>query len=67
MASTSLLSACACGSLVYHPSQPPARPPRWFQVPKTVGGKKKKKGIKLEGAMLGFASGTNYALLEQPE
>ncbi len=37
------------------------------QVPKTVGAKKKKKGTKLDSNMLGFASGTNYALLEQPE
>lgn len=25
------------------------------------------QGKKLDGSMLGFASGTNYALLEQPE
>jgi hypothetical protein len=37
----------------------------WVQVPKTAG--KKKKGKKLEASMLGFASGTDYALLEAPE
>lgn len=46
------------------PALPCLAPP---QVPKTVGAKKKKKGTKLDSNMLGFASGTNYALLEQPE
>ncbi len=36
-----------------------------LQVPKTAGGKKK-KGKKLDTAMLGFSSGTNFALLEHP-
>jgi hypothetical protein len=38
------------------------------QVPKAAGAAKKKgKGKKLDTNMLGFASGTNYSLLEQPE
>jgi hypothetical protein len=38
--------------------------PAHLQVPKTAG--KKKKGKKLEASLLGFASGTNYDLLEKP-
>jgi hypothetical protein len=45
----------------------PALPP-CVQVPKAAGAAKKKgKGKKLDTNMLGFASGTNYSLLEQPE
>jgi cell wall-associated NlpC family hydrolase len=47
-------------------AQPAKKDADWEKVPKTAGGKKK-KGKKLDGSMLGFASGTNYALLEQPE
>ncbi|KAL4426106.1 hypothetical protein ABPG77_002692 [Micractinium sp. CCAP 211/92] len=48
-------------------AQPAKKDTDWEKVPKTVGAKKKKKGTKLDSNMLGFASGTNYALLEQPE
>ena len=44
-----------------------AAPADWEKVPKTAAGKKKAKGKKLDSTMLGFASGTNYSLLEQPE
>ena len=32
-----------------------------------LAGKKKRKGQKMDGAMLGFATGTNYAALEKLE
>lgn len=42
-----------------HPHQP--RLP-WLQIPKTAGaGKKKKKGVKMDPALLSFGTGTNYA------
>ncbi|GAB4819102.1 hypothetical protein N2152v2_006148 [Parachlorella kessleri] len=40
----------------------------WEKIPKTAGGKKKKgKGLKVDGTLLGFGTGTNYAVLETPE
>ena len=59
--------ASAAVASLAHVAAPPL--PAW-QVPKAPGGsakKKKGKGQKLDGALLGFASGTNYSLLEQPE
>jgi hypothetical protein len=39
----------------------------WAKVPKTAPNKKKSKGKKVDSQLLGFATGTNYSLLETPE
>ena len=52
------------------PASPLRRPSSHRQIPKAQGGAKgkKKKGVKVDSAaLLGFSTGTNYAVLETPE
>ena len=47
---------------------PPAKPKgagEWDKIPKKGARKGSKKGVKVDGAMLGFATGTDYSVLER--